>query len=261
MTEEHNTFQRFAGRVVFVTGAARGIGRAVAERMVREGAGVTLADRDADLLASTVEAIRSQAPGARVRAEPLDVGDSGRVREAIDRTAAEFGRLDVLVNNAGILRDNWIDQMSDEDWKAVLEVNLTGPFYCCRAAARHMKETGYGRIVNMSSRAWQGNPGQSNYSAAKAGMVGLTRTLALELVRFGVTVNAVAPGFIDTPMTRGMKPKVRDFLVAAQPGGRIGRAEEVAAAVLFFASEEASFITGQVLHVCGGKSLGMGGVA
>jgi 3-oxoacyl-[acyl-carrier protein] reductase len=249
---------RFDGRVAFVTGAAQGLGRAVAARLAREGAKVVLADRNDETLAATVEAIRNEAPAATVRGEAFDVADSARVREAIDRTAVDLLGLDVLVNCAGILRDGWVDKMTDEDWNAVINVHLSGTFFCCRAAVPYMKKGGYGRIVNLSSIMWRGNPGQSNYSAAKAGLVGLTRTLALELVGFGVTANAVAPGFIDTPMTQSLQPKIRDFLVARQPGKRMGTPAEVAAAVTFLASEEASFVTGQVLHVCGGKGVGMG---
>lgn len=249
---------RFDRRVALVTGAAQGIGRAVAERLAAEGAKVVLTDRNGETLAATVEEIRNRVPGATVRGEELDVADSARVREVVDRTAVDLLGLDVLVNSAGILRDGWVEKMTDEDWNAVIGVHLSGTFYCCRAAVPHMRRRDYGRIVNLSSIMWRGNPGQSNYSAAKAGIVGLTRTLALELVGFGITVNAVAPGFINTPMTRSLRPKVRDFLVARQPGKRMGTPQEVAAAVTFLASEEASFVTGQVVHLCGGKSLGMG---
>ncbi len=252
---------RFVDRVALVTGAAQGIGWAIARRLAQEGARVVLADRNREALQMATEELRSVVGEALVLGEHLDVADSSQVGEVVLRLERDLGRIDVLVNNAGIVRDAWIDRLEDEAWDAVVAVNLTGAFYCCRAAVPRMKDRGYGRIVNVSSRAWMGNPGQSNYSASKAGLIGLTRALALELVRFGINVNAVAPGLTDTPMTRGLSGKVREELVAAQPGGRMGKAEEVAAAVAFLASEEAAFITGQVLNVCGGKSLGMSGVS
>ena len=253
--------RRFAGRTALVTGGAQGIGFAVAARLAQEGARVVVADRNATALEAAVGDLRARHPGDWIEAEVLDVTSAERVAAAVARVVRDAGRLDVLVNNAGVLRDGWIDQLTDDDWGTVLAVHLTGAFHCCRAAVPAMRAAGYGRIVNVSSRAWMGNPGQANYAAAKAGIVGLTRSLALELVRFGINVNAVAPGLIDTPMVRALQPKVRERLVAAQPGGRMGSAEEVAAAVAFLAAEEASFVTGQVLSVCGGKSLGMGGVA
>ena len=253
--------RRFEGRVALVTGAAQGIGEAIGRRLASEGARVVLADRNVDLLARTQAEIERTISKSVPDAMPLDVTDAAAVHEVIQRVQSDYGRLDVLVNNAGIIRDNWVNRLTDDDWNEVIAINLTGAFNTCRAATSGMRERGYGRIVNMASRAWLGNPGQANYAASKAGLVGLTRALALELARFGVTVNAVAPGLIDTPLARSLHPDVRERLIKAQPGGRMGSPDEVAAAVAFLASEEAAFITGQVLHVCGGKSVGTGGVA
>jgi len=252
---------RFGGRVALVTGAAQGIGLGIATRLAADGATVVLADRNPDALQATAVEMAEQFGPDRVHSRRLDVTESARVAETVDELAHELGPVDVLVNNAGIIRDGWVDNLTDHDWDAVLAVNLTGAFHCCRAVVPTMKERAYGRIVNIASRAWMGNPGQSNYSASKAGLVGLTRALALELVKFGITVNAVAPGMIDTPMAQSLKPEVLKRLVAAQPGGRMGTIAEVASVVTYLASEEASFVTGQVVNVCGGKSLGMRGVA
>jgi 3-oxoacyl-[acyl-carrier protein] reductase len=189
----------------------------------------------------------------------MDVTSRTDVEGAVGETVERYGRLDILVNNAGVTRDNLSHKMTDEDWRTVLNVHLTGTFLCSRAAQRHMVERGYGRIVNVSSTSALGNRGQANYSAAKAGVVGLTKTLAIELGRYGVTVNAVAPGFIETEMTRATAARLGlDFeefveeVVKEIPVGRGGWPEDVAAAILYLASEEAAFVSGQVLYVAGG---------
>ena len=238
-------------RIALVTGAARGIGKAVAERLADEGCLVVAADLDDD--------DEGRAPGAdRLVFQKTDIARETDVKALfafIDRT---FGRLDVLVNNAGIIRDNLIWNMSADDFDAVLNVNLRGAWLVCREAAERMKAQKSGRIVNIASRAWLGNRGQTNYSASKAGLIGLTRALALELGRYGVSVNAVAPGLIDTPMTRRLEPEILQKLIEAQPTRAMGTPQDVARAVAFLAAAQTGFITGQTLYVDGGKSIGAG---
>ncbi len=248
---------RLDGRVALVTGASRGIGKATARRLAEEGAQVCLADIDKEGVLSAAEDLSGD--NLDVFGARLDVTDPEEVEAAVEETTSRYGRLDILVNNAGVTRDNLLFRMTDEDWQMVTDVHLKGAFLCSRAAQKPMVNGGYGRIVNISSTSALGNRGQANYSAAKAGLQGFTKTLSVELGRFGITVNAVAPGFVETEMTRATAARMGvefDDFVAARvetiPVGRGGKPEDIAAAVLFFASEEASFISGQVLYAAGG---------
>ena len=248
---------RLENKVALVTGASRGIGRTTVRRFAQEGARVCLSDVDGDGAATAAEELSEE--GFQVFPAKLDVTDGAEVEAVVEEIVGRCGRLDVLVNNAGISRDALVFKMTDEDWRSVVEVHLTGAFLCSRAAQKHMVEEGYGRIVNVSSVAALGNRGQSNYSAAKAGLIGLTKTLAMELGRFGITVNAVAPGFIETDMTRATAERMgldfedfRSSMVEEIPVGRSGKPEDVASAILYLASQEASFVSGQVLYVTGG---------
>jgi 3-oxoacyl-[acyl-carrier protein] reductase len=240
-----------------VTGAARGIGAATARRLAADGHQVAVLDlREADAEA-TAAAIREA--GGTALAVGADVADEDAVAAAVARVADELGPPTVLVNNAGILRDNLLFKMSVDDWDAVLSVHLRGAFLVSRAVQQHQVAARWGRVVNLSSTSALGNRGQANYAAAKAGMQGFTKTLAIELGPFGVTVNAVAPGFIETDMMRAVAERTGmaydDLLAAAAkevPVGRVGRPDDVAAAVSFFCSEDASYVSGQVLYVAGG---------
>jgi 3-oxoacyl-[acyl-carrier protein] reductase len=244
-------------RVAIVTGAARGIGAATARRLASDGMAVAVLDLDADTCAGTVEEITKA--GGRSLAVGADVSQAGQVEAAVGKVAAELGPPAVLVNNAGVIRDNLLFKMSEDDWDTVLGVHLRGAFLMTRAAQKHMVEQHYGRIVNLSSSSALGNRGQSNYSAAKAGMQGLTKTFAIELGKFGITANAVAPGFIVTDMTAATAARIgmgfEDFQAAAAtqiPVGRVGQADDVAHVISFLASEGAGFVSGQVIYVAGG---------
>jgi 3-oxoacyl-[acyl-carrier protein] reductase len=245
------------GRVAIVTGAARGIGAAVAVRLAADGFAVAVLDLDESACAGTVDAITSA--GGRALAVGVDVADRDKVSAAVQRVVEGLGRPAVLVNNAGIIRDNMLFKMTDDDWDAVIGVHLRGAFLMSRETQRYMTEERWGRIVNLSSTSALGNRGQANYSAAKAGLQGFTKTLAIELGPFGVTVNAVAPGFIATDMTAATAARMgvsfEDFQAAVAkeiPVRRIGTPDDIAAMVSFFVRDEASFVSGQVVYVAGG---------
>jgi len=244
-------------RTAIVTGAARGIGAAVARKLAHDGLAVAVLDLDESACAGTVDAI--EASGGRALAVGADVGDEGSVADAVDRVANDLGAPTVLINNAGITRDNMLFKMTVGDWDSVLNVHLRGAFLMSRAVQKHMVDAGFGRIVNLSSTSALGNRGQVNYSAAKAGMQGFTKTLAIELGKFGVTANAIAPGFIETDMTAATAERVgMDFeeykkAAAAQiPVNRVGQPEDIANTASFLVSDGAGFVSGQVIYVAGG---------
>ncbi len=246
-----------AQRVAIVTGAARGIGAATARRLAADGMAVAVLDLEESASKATADAIT--AAGGHAIAVGADVSKADQVADAVDRTAAELGPPTVLVNNAGVIRDNLLFKMTEDDWDTVLNVHLRGAFLMSRAAQAHMVAARFGRIINLSSSSALGNRGQANYSAAKAGMQGFTKTLAIELGKFGVTANAVAPGVIVTDMTRATAERVSmdfgEFQQAAAariPVGRVGQPEDIAHVISFLASEGAGFVSGQVIYVAGG---------
>ena len=243
------------GKCALVTGGSRGIGRAVCLELARQGARVAVNYAgNAAAAQETVEACR--ALGAEAFAIQADVAGAAESEAMVKEVLARFGRLDILVNNAGVTRDGLMLTMKEADWDAVLDTNLKGAFHCMKAVYRPMMKQKYGRVVNLSSIVGvRGNAGQANYAASKAGLIGLTKSMAKELAARNVTVNAVAPGFIDTDMTAALPEKAREAMLASIPMGRLGQAEDVARAVAFFAGDESAYVTGQVLCVDGGMAV------
>jgi 3-oxoacyl-[acyl-carrier protein] reductase len=238
-------------KVAIITGASRGIGRLIAFSLAAQGAKIVASARNVEALETLTAEIK--ALGGDALAVVADVSLEADANNLIDRAVATYGKVDILINNAGITRDGLLLRMKNDDWDAVLDTNLKGAFLCTRAAAKYMSKQRSGRIINISSVVGEmGNPGQANYCASKAGLLGLTKSVARELARRNVTVNAVTPGFIVTDMTEDMTDKAREALTEQIPLGRLGEAEDVANAVLFLASDRSSYITGQVLGVNGG---------
>ena len=243
-------------RVAVVTGSGQGIGKGIAETLAEAGAKVVINDLFQDKVDEVV--VELVEAGHDVTGHAADVSTSAGASALIQAAIDSYGRIDILVNNVGMARDGWLAKMSEEDWDTVIQVNLKSQFLTCRAATPHMMDQQYGRIINISSRAWLGGPGQANYAASKGAVISLTRTLALEMARYGVTANAIAPALVDTPLFRGLKEEVQERLVKTIPAKRVGTPGDIGNAALFFASDESSYVTGQTLYVCGGRSLGAG---
>ncbi|GGN52308.1 MULTISPECIES: 3-oxoacyl-ACP reductase FabG [Oceanobacillus] len=248
---------RFDGRTAFITGGSRGIGKGIAQRFAEEGAKVGIIDINEAALSETMRELEEQ--GYEVFSKVVDVVNADEVEAAMKEFVTSFGSLDILVNNAGIIRDNLLFKMTDSDWEQVMDVHLKGTFYASRAAQKYMVDKKYGRIINVSSTSALGNRGQANYATAKAGLQGFTKTLAIELGKYGITVNAVAPGFIETEMTRETAERIGisfeemvKFSVASIPVARSGKPADIANTVAFFADEQSSFVNGQVIYVAGG---------
>ena len=245
----------FEGKIALVTGGRRGIGRAIAETFARGGALVVIADRELAEAQVTAAEIAA-ATGNKAVAVSVDVANFHSASQMVEDSLAQLGRVDILVNNAGVTRDTLIVRMDESDWDTVLDVNLKGAWNCCRAVVRPMMKQRYGRIVNISSvSGLAGQAGQTHYSASKAGLIGLTKALAREVGSRGITVNAVAPGFVPTALTDDLPQELKDSMMKLIPLGRWGKPEEIAAAVAFLASDEAAYITGQVLSVDGGMMM------
>ena len=244
---------RLKGRVAVVTGAGRGLGEAIARRFADEGAAVLINDMDPATAAETVAQIEQR--GGRAAALIGSVTDEALVQAVMARAVETFGGLDILVNNAGITRDKLLKDMSVEDWDAVLNLNLRATFLCCKYATPTMVAKGWGRVINMSSRAHLGNKGQVNYSASKAGVIGLTRSLSMELGKFGVTANCIAPGIIATPGVTSLPhyDRLVERVAPTLPIPRLGKPEDVAGVAAFLASDDAEYITGETIHVSGGR--------
>ncbi|MEH7376018.1 SDR family NAD(P)-dependent oxidoreductase [Neobacillus drentensis] len=244
---------RFQGKVAIVTGSGKGIGKSIIQKLVQEGALVTVTDLNKETCEETAREILQG--GGKAIAVAGDVSKAEDARNIVEKTIEAYGKIDILVNNAGVLKDSRIKDMEEDDWDKVIDVCLKGAFLCSKYASAHMVEQNCGKIINISSRAYLGNPGQANYSSAKAGIVGLTRSLAKELGKNNINVNAVAPGLIETDALKNHPKyeKIKELQKKDTPIQRIGLPEDVANAVLFFASDDAAYISGDILHVSGGR--------
>ncbi len=239
-----------SGKTAVVTGSGRGLGKGIAEKLASLGAQVIVSDINLESVESTAAEFREKGYLADVFV--CNVADSEQAENLVQYAVNTYGNLDIIVNNAGINRDAMLHKMTLDQWDQVIAVNLTGVFNCLQPAAKHMRERGEGRIINISSASWMGNIGQANYAAAKAGVLGLTKTAAKELAKFNVTCNAICPGFIETEMTRGVPENIWDLMISKIPMGRVGKPEDVANLIAFLASEQASYITAEVINVGGG---------
>ncbi|WP_338452723.1 3-oxoacyl-ACP reductase FabG [Niallia oryzisoli] len=240
-------------KVAIVTGAARGLGKGIAEKLCIEGAKVVVVDMNEEICKGTVEEFSKK--GYAAASFVANIAKEDDVKDLYKFTIEKFGTVDILVNNAGINRDSTLNKMTLEDWQQVIDVNLTGTFLCTKEAARFMKEKEYGKIIFISSAAWLENYGQANYSASKAGVIGLMKTASRELARNNITCNVICPGFIDTDMTRAVPDKAREMMISKIPLGRVGNPSDVANMTAFLASDDASYITGEVMNVGGGLVL------
>lgn len=241
------------GKTALITGSGRGIGFAAAQTLAREGVSVVITDINPDSVDKATKAL--QADGHQAFGQVADVCDGVQVKALVDAACERFGSVDILVNNAGFTRDKYLTKMPEADWDSVVDTILKGAYYCTKAAIPSMMEKRWGRIINIASRAHLGNPGQTNYSAAKAGLLGFTRSLAFELGKFDITANAIAPGFVETDLIRALPTyeTLKTNALARQPLQRLGAVEDIADAIAFLSSARASFITGETLHVTGGR--------
>lgn len=242
-------------RVAVITGSGQGIGEGIALELASQGAKVVINDINLEKINNVVNAINEEYGAGTAIGIQADITKTEEAKHLIDEAVNQLGRIDILVNNAGIARDKTIRGLSVEDWDKVLDTNLKATFLTCQAASHHMIKQEFGRIINISSRAWLGFKGQSNYAASKGGVVSLSRTLALELAKYQITVNAICPGIIHTPLFDSNSQEVKDNLIKLQPTRSIGKPKDIGYSVAFLASDESSYITGQTLFVCGGKSL------
>lgn len=245
--------KRLDGKIAIVTGSGRGLGKGIAVKLSLEGAKVVILDvLEENAKKCAMEIINSNGSAIYF---PANISKIEDVKNIYDKTIKEYGKIDILVNNAGINKDAMLHKMTDEEWDLVIGVNLTGTFYMTREASKIMREQGNGRIINISSMSWMGNIGQANYAASKAGVIGLTKTAARELAKKGVTCNAICPGFIETDMTKGVPQKVWDIMMNKIPAGRAGKPSDIGNIAAFLASDEADYITGQIIEVSGGMVL------